>query len=73
MVYEDEHDSLRRGWLYDEEDGESAELPGLSIERASQQQHQPQKPVTKKHKSKAKPRHSMKLVKSGPMARTFFR
>lgn len=73
MVYEDEHDSLRRGWLYDEEDGESAELPDLSIERASQQQHQPQKPVTKKHKSKAKPRHSMKLVKSGPMARTFFR
>ncbi|EST08464.1 hypothetical protein PSEUBRA_001881 [Kalmanozyma brasiliensis GHG001] len=67
LVYEDEHDSLRRGWMYDEED-EQVELPDFSIEGAAAQQQQ----KAKKQKSKAKPRGSMK-VKPGPMARTFFR
>ena len=65
-VYEDEHDSFRKGWLYDDEE-EPIDLPDFSIEPNRQTTQQ-----TKKQKSKAKGRASMK-VKPGPMARTFFR
>lgn len=61
VVYEDEHDSFRKGWLYDD-DEEKVELPEFSIEQV----------VAKKQK-KVKGRGSMKVVKPGPMARTFFR
>ncbi|TKY86443.1 hypothetical protein EX895_004592 [Sporisorium graminicola] len=65
-VFEDENDSFRKGWMYDEED-EVRELPEFSIEQQAVQ------PAAKKQKSKLKPRGSMKIVKPGPMARTFFR
>ncbi|CDU25723.1 uncharacterized protein SPSC_05894 [Sporisorium scitamineum] len=65
-LFEDEHDSLRQGWMYDED--EVMELPDFSIENQRVAQ-----PVVKKQKSKVKPRGSMKIVKPGPMTRTFFR
>ena len=61
-VYEDEHDSLRNGWAYDDEDA-PIDLPDFSIEAQV---------VSKKQKTK-RPRTSTKMVKPGPMARTFFR
>ncbi len=71
VVYEDEHDSLRKGWMYDE-DEEHVDLPDFSIERTAQQQQHREQQKAKKTKAKVKPRGSMK-VKPGPMARTFFR
>ncbi|CBQ72398.1 conserved hypothetical protein [Sporisorium reilianum SRZ2] len=61
-VFEDEHDSLRNGWMYEE----AVELPDFSIEQRAL-------PAAKKAKAKARPRGSMKVVKPGPMARTMFR
>ena len=66
MRYEDEHDSFRKGWMYEEED--QVELPDFSIENNHQQAQ-----AVKKQKVKVKGRGSMKVVKPGPMARTFFR
>ncbi|GAC92984.1 ER to Golgi transport-related protein [Pseudozyma hubeiensis SY62] len=70
-TYEDEHDSFRNGWLYDDRDDDVVDLPDFSIE--DQKRKASTAAGVKKVKSKAKSRHSMKLVKSGPMARTFFR
>ncbi|KAJ9475101.1 ER to Golgi transport-related protein [Pseudozyma hubeiensis] len=70
ITYEDEHDSFRKGWLYEDRDDDMVDLPDFSIE---DQKTKVSTAGPKKAKSKGKSRHSMKLVKSGPMARTFFR
>lgn len=69
-VYEDEHDSFRNGWIYDDHNRDPVALPDFSIEHNNA--HAVQK-AKKPKAAKAKARNSMKVVKPGPMARTFFR
>ncbi|ETS61687.1 hypothetical protein PaG_04186 [Moesziomyces aphidis] len=64
-VYEREHDSFRNGWL----DDDIPDLPDFTIDQAKPA---PAQTANAKGK-KVKPRASSKLVKPGPMARTFFR
>ncbi|SPO26268.1 uncharacterized protein UTRI_02544 [Ustilago trichophora] len=68
-VVEDEHDSFRKGWLY-EDDEDQVDLPDFSIENPH-----PQRSIhtNKQQKQKPKARASIKIPKPGPMARTFFR
>ncbi|SNX84705.1 uncharacterized protein MEPE_03414 [Melanopsichium pennsylvanicum] len=64
VVYEDEHDSFQKGWLYDD-DQQQVNLPDFSIENKHV--------VKKQQKQKLKARGSIKFVKSGPITRTLFR
>lgn len=64
-MYEREHDSFRNGWL----DDDIPDLPEFTIDHAKPAPA----PAANAKSKKVKPRASSKLVKPGPMARTFFR